>query len=441
MIQPLPSELQHALELASDTKFLRIGRGATRETASVFAAAFGARAAVVVADRKTFEVLGLDVCNELRAAGVSSTAPFVFTDASLYAENSCVEQVQQSLASHDAIPIAVGSGTINDLTKLAAHRVGRPYMVVATAASMDGYTAFGASITLNDAKQTIECPAPRAVVADLDVIANAPVEMNAWGYADLLAKITAGADWILADELGVESIHQGAWRLVQGSLRQWLSNPIGIRRGDFDAIASLTTGLLMSGFAIQAARTSRAASGAEHQFSHLWDMQHHTHNGVAPSHGAKVGVATVAVARFYEYLMARPVESMDVDVMCTRWPEIETIEDSIGRLFAPWPELIDGAKRETRAKYITRDQLREQLTVLRSRWPAIKQRLTDQLIPSRELARMLIDAGAPSEPDQIGISRDRLIKSFRLACHIRRRFTVLDLADRLGALEEFAALV
>ena len=35
-------------------------------------------------------------------------------------------------------------------------------MSVATAASMDGYTAFGAAITKEGYKQTMTCPAPRA---------------------------------------------------------------------------------------------------------------------------------------------------------------------------------------------------------------------------------------------------------------------------------------
>ena len=103
-------------------------------------------------------------------------------------------------------------------------------MVVATAASMDGYTAFGASITCQGAKQTFSCAAPRAVVADLDVICAAPVELNASGYADLLAKTTAGADWLVADALGVEAIDRTAWAIVQGGLRQAVANPAGVRR-------------------------------------------------------------------------------------------------------------------------------------------------------------------------------------------------------------------
>src|SRR4029079_10015041 len=133
----------------------------------------------------------------LRAAGRSVAAPIVFPGApALYADFENVLTLEQRLRGLDAIPVVVGSGTLNDLTKLAAHRVGRPYMCIGTAASMDGYTAFGASITHNGSNNTCGCAAPMVVVADLNGIGAAPKPMNAWGYADLLAKVTAGADWI-----------------------------------------------------------------------------------------------------------------------------------------------------------------------------------------------------------------------------------------------------
>jgi glycerol-1-phosphate dehydrogenase [NAD(P)+] len=48
---------------------------------------------------------------------------------------------------------------------------------------------------------------------------------------------------------------------------------------------------------------------------------------------------------------------------------------------------------------------------------------------------MLRAAGAPVEPEEIGISRARLRESIRQAFFLRRRFTVLDLAVRSGLLE------
>src|SRR5207237_100270 len=169
------------------------------------AAQFRSAPAIVVADENTFAAAGKDVCDSFCRAGQSAVRLFIF-GPNVYADERSAGELHAAVDASEAIPVAVGAGTVNDLTKLAAHRVGRPYMVVATAASMDGYTAYGASITAKGSKQTFDCPAPRVVLADLEVIATAPAEMNAAGYADLLAKIAAGADWIVADALGVEPI-------------------------------------------------------------------------------------------------------------------------------------------------------------------------------------------------------------------------------------------
>ena len=332
-------------------------------------------------------------------------------------------------------PIAVGSGTINDLVKLAAHRAGRPaYLCVATAASMDGYTAFGASITFQGAKQTFNCPAPRAVVADIDVIRLAPAEMTASGYADLSAKITAGADWILADALGAEPIDPRAWAIVQGGLRHSLADPAGARAGRESAIAPLVEGLMLGGFAMQWSKSSRPASGAEHQFSHLWDMEHHVHHGEAPSHGFKVGVATLAVTRFYELLLAHDFSSLELDRCVAEWPDVAVTETHVRRKFAG-TDFVDTAVTETRAKHDSTAVLRAQLTRLKAGWPAMAARLRAQLLPAAEMKRRLDLVGAPTEPEQIGLTRERLRDGFSRAYHIRRRFTVLDVAVRTGTLD------
>jgi glycerol-1-phosphate dehydrogenase [NAD(P)+] len=370
----------------------------------------------------------------LRAAGIPARESFIFGTAHLHAEHGFVEQLEAGLRSHDAIPIAVGSGTINDLTKLAAHRVIRPYLCVATAASMDGYTAFGASITHQGAKQTFHCPAPVGVIADLEIIRHAPPEMTASGYADLIAKITAGADWIVADAVGAEAIEPRAWAIVQGGLRTALANPAGARAGEETAIARLVEGLMLGGFAMQWAKSSRPASGAEHQFSHLWDMEHHVHGDHAPSHGFKVGIATLAITALYEALLRRPLERLDVAACCASWPSARDIETNVRRRFAA-DDFTETAVGETLAKHVTVTELKVQLERLTSAWPTLRERLTTQLIPFAELKRQLQQVGAPTEPEEIGITRERLRETFRRAVHIRRRFTVLDLAVRAGCLE------
>ena len=429
-----PISLADALRAARDTRCLEIGEGVVAESPRVFREQFGERPAIIVADTNTFAAAGQNVRDVLRTAHHPVLEPFVFRDPGLYAEHRFLEELESCLRQHEAVPVAVGSGTINDLTKLAAHRTGRPYLCVATAASMDGYTSFGASITHQGSKQTFHCAAPAAVIADLEVIRAAPPAMNAWGYADLLAKTTAGADWILADALGVEPIDPRAWSIVQSRLREALAEPAGVRAGQKEAIGRLIEGLLLGGFAMQASQSSRPASGAEHQFSHLWDMQHHTHHGSAPSHGLKVGIGTLAVTALYECLLTKPLQELDVDAHAATWLEEAAWVRRACERFGEG-ELRAVAIREISAKNVSPAQIRTQLDQLRSTWPQLAGRLRQQLLPSASLREMLRGAGAATEPEQIGISRARLRESFWQAFFIRRRFTVLDLAVRTGELD------
>lgn len=422
-----------ALASARETKALELGAGALALTPGLFAAQFPGRAAVVIADRTTWGVAGERVHALLNDARVTVRPPFIFDDPALYAEFAYVEQLIAFLHPLDAVPVAVGSGTINDLVKLAAARTGRPYLSVATAASMDGYTAFGASITYQGAKQTFDCPAPQAVVADTGILCAAPAEMTASGYADLQAKITAGADWILADALEVEPIERRAWDIVQGGLAEALADPAGARAGNPAAIAPLTEGLMLGGFAMQWTKSSRPASGAEHQFSHLWDMEHHVHGDVAPAHGFKVGIATLAVTSLYECLLRQPIERLDIAACLARWPDADRMDEQVRGLFAS-SDFLETALAETRAKHLAPDALGRQLELLKLRWPTVRARLERQLVPFAELKRRLRAVGAPAEPEEIGISRARLRGSFERALHIRRRFTVLDVAARTGLL-------
>lgn len=428
--------LDEALASARETRALRLGAGIIADTARVFRDHFGGARAVLVADPTTFRVAGEAVAAAFAAAGIPTLPPYLFRDPALYAEFHYVEQLEAALRTHDAIAVAVGSGTINDLVKLASHRTGRPsYLCVATAASMDGYTAFGASITYAGAKQTFNCPAPRAVVADIDVIRHAPPAMTASGYADLSAKLTAGADWILADALGAEPIDPRAWAIVQGGLRDALADPAGARAGSSAALTPLVEGLMLGGFAMQWSKSSRPASGAEHQFSHLWDMEHHTHEGAAPSHGFKVGVATYAVTRLYEQLLARDFASLDVEAQVARWASDPVNDEAAIRARFAGTDFVATAVTETRAKGVTPAALRVQLRHLQDVWPETRARLRAQLLPAIDVKCRLEAVGAPSEPEQIGISRARLRETFVRAFYIRRRFTVLDVAVRTGILD------
>jgi glycerol-1-phosphate dehydrogenase [NAD(P)+] len=272
------------------------------------------------------------------------------------------------------------------------------------------------------------------VLADLEVIAKAPRVMNAWGYGDLLAKVVAGADWMLADAAGAEAIIPVAWELVQDPLRSWIGSPDAIAASEIGALRHLVNGLLMSGLAMQATLSSRPASGAEHQFSHLWDMQHHTFNGVAPSHGFKVGIGVLASLALQEYLLAMDLKGFDIEAAVNAWPSFEEFESRIRTLFDT-EALQRRAIDETKGKYVSKDVLRAQLMSVQQNWAPLQAKVRGQLFPFAVLRDMLRRAGCPYDPSQIGISRARLRLSYQQCCFLRRRFTVLDLLQRLGVFD------
>ena len=171
------NKVESALRRTTDTKALVIGVDTLPRTAELFEELFPGRRAVVIADTNTWRVAGREVARILGEAGIAQDEPHVIDDPKLYAEWKYVEELDALFAKTDAVPVAVGSGVINDLTKLSSHRAGRRYMVVGTAASMDGYTAYGASITRDGNKQTFDCPAPLGMVLDPAISAGAPAKM------------------------------------------------------------------------------------------------------------------------------------------------------------------------------------------------------------------------------------------------------------------------
>ncbi len=430
------SPVERALADASTTRQVVVRGGALAETGRLAREMFPGRTAVVVADNTTFRIAGEAVLSSLREAGVTAEEPIVFpAEPTLRPDLRNVATVRARLGP-DSLPIAVGSGTLNDLTKRAAHEAGLPYLVVATAASMDGYTASGAALIADGVKQTFPCEAPLAVVADLDVIAAAPDGMTASGYGDLIGKVTAGADWLLADALGIEPILPDIWEMVQGPLPGMIADPARYFRGDRDEIEQLFDGLVITGLAIQAAGFTRPASGSEHQFSHLWEMRGLEHEGELVSHGKKVGLGTIVSTTIYERLLATPVDRLDIDRAVAAWPSWPEMEAIIRRTH-DHPALIEKALEECHAKHLTPDALAERLTRLRTEWPALAPKLRAQLLPVDDLRRMLEAAHCPTRPEDIGLTMAQMRESYLAAGQIRRRYTVFDIVLEAGLLGTF----
>ena len=440
--------IEKALARATDTRACEIGDGVLEKVPSLFRTWFpSVTRAVVVCDPRTRAAAGERVEALLAAAGVAVSEHILepggktFHGDYRYAEEvrEAIRSVGEAAAGESLVPVAVGSGVVNDVTKRAAGELGIPYLTVGTAASVDGYSSFGAALRSPEgAKQTYLCPAPRVIVADLDVMRTAPAWMAASGFADLMAKVPAGADWILASELGATAWHDSAWHTVQDGLKEAIGDPEGVARMETLPLTRFVEGLMLGGFAMQDMQSSRPASGAEHMFSHLLEMRDHVFKGEIVPHGIQVGVFTLFMCRVYEQILAFDYSALDVERCLGNWKPLAEQEKTGAGVFAGtrFPDL--GVKA-VRAKFIDRETTRGRLEDFKARWPQIRARLEAQLIPAVEIERRLKVVGAPTTPEEIGSSVAATLADARKTIYMRDRYMALDFLDLTGQLDSFAA--
>jgi glycerol-1-phosphate dehydrogenase [NAD(P)+] len=423
-----------AVARSPDVAEVLIAPGALNDLPALFLRRFGARPACIIADATTWQAAGETASRLLTEAGVVVRWHILPAQPRPKPTLDLARSLRGILAADDSTPIAVGSGVINDVVKHAAFDLNRPYLCVATAASMDGYTSAGAPLSDKGFKKTIQCRPARAVLADLDVICAAPAAMTGWGYGDLAGKVPAGGDWIIADALGIEPIDDVAWPMVQGPLRGWLGQPAALAAGNRAEMEGLFAGLTMVGLAMEAHGSSRPASGADHQIAHLWEMDDLMLHGERVSHGACVAVGCVTVLGLFDWLLDQNLAALDSAAIAAAAPGLARKEGMIRSAFGTG-EVADRAILETRAKHVEAPALQIRLERLKSGWPALRARLRAHLMTADQMRLALRAAGAPADAAEIGVDRDYLRRSTLNARFLRSRYTVLDLLEETGLLQ------
>ena len=431
--------IENALRNATDTKVFELGENILDRVPAIFSSLFPGRDAVLIVDCNTWRVAGEKVFALMRGAGIPTTV-FHIPDEHFHAEWKYIEMVDKVLDDTGAVAVSVGSGVINDLCKLCSYHHGQSYLSVPTAASVDGYSSFGASISYKGLKQTFECPAPVAIVADVEVIATAPAKMTAAGYADLAAKNPCGAEWMIADLFGTEPIIPEAWHMLQDVLDEMLASAEGVAKGDLKAISLLFEGLTLSGFAMQAARSSRPASCTDHLFSHYLDMTGHTYKGELQSHGFQVAIGTLTMCAFFDEFLKFDLTKLDVDKCVAAWPSLEEEHARARKIFEGFvdPEL---GVRSIDVKYADKEGVREQLTKVRDQWPELREKYRRQVYPFEKMQRLFRIVGAPADPSDIGLTRAQLLAIVPYTQLMRHRINLLDLAKRAGIYDELVGMV
>ena len=282
-----------------DIQAIRVGSGVIQELPGILRD-LGASHIFLVADNYTYEAAGRQVEQLLDQAGLAYHKRVFQTETPLVPNEYALGSVLAAMTSQDDMLLAVGSGTLNDVTKYVSARTGIPYVIAATAPSMDGYASTVAPTILDGFKTTLSAVYPAAIVADVDILKDAPMPMLTAGFGDIIGKFTSLADWRLSHQLNGEYYCPEVAGVIEAAVETCAANAQALAQREPQAIQAVTEALILSGLAMGMVGVSRPASGAEHQMAHYWEMDALRRGEEHPLHGNAVGVGTVLAASLYE---------------------------------------------------------------------------------------------------------------------------------------------
>ena len=363
----------------------------------------GKRAAVY--DENTYAAKGLK--------RPSARQEIILPPDNLHADERATAIVLDQLDADAELIIAIGGGSIHDIVRYSATDRGIPFVSCPTAAGMDGFCSTVSAMTWHGFKKTIPGIAPTIVLADLDVICQAPLNLALSGVGDIFGKYTALLDWniahILTDEYicpEIEMMTRKAVDAVYDCCRQ-------VAARDPEALGRLTYCLLLSGLAMQMMGNSRPASGSEHHISHFIEMEPETlpvRNTAL--HGEKVGVGAALVVEEYHKL----AQINDIRPFLREYRPVS--EFYLKKAFGS--RLLASVMEENRRDCLSGvrpDKLAEQ-------WPLIRKMILD--LPTRkELEGIYKEIGAKHSLEDLDIDAGLLPQLLDHSPYVRNRLTLM----------------
>ncbi len=364
---------------------------------------------VLICDTNTYNAAG-KALHDLIIMGEKDL--IILDPYKLHADEKGIKGITDKVKPGATVLIAIGAGTIHDLTRYVAKEFDLPFIAVPTAASVDGFVSTVAAMTINGFKLTSPAVSPLAVFADTTIFSKAPYYLSASGFADLLGKHTALLDWEISNLLTGEYICHKVVSIEKEAVEKAEESAKDIQSGHKKAYECLMEGLILSGLAMQMVGNSRPASGAEHHISHLWEM-HVINEELEALHGEKVGVALGIVCDQYKKIT-----------------EIENIEDYLRTYQGlPYKELQEVFKT-LYPEVITEntpDVLKEiNVGALVTQFGKIKTRV-ESLPSGNEIRQILKGVGAKTSLEEIGLDQGILEDSIAFSPFVRRRLTLMRL--------------
>ncbi len=383
---------------------------------------------LLVADEITYTVLGQTAENVLQQQGWD-VRTVVLRGKEVIADEHYIMQVFVRTDAADRVYLAVGSGTITDITRFVSHRSRSRFISLPTAPSVDGFTSPVAPLVIEGLKITAAAHPPLAVFADLPTLCAAPQRMIAAGFGDMIGKYTALADWKLGNLLWDETYSEPIAQRVRLAVERCTEHAAEIGSASPEGVRRIMEGLVESGLCMVEFGRSQPASGSEHHLSHCWEMRLLREGRPAILHGAKVGLGTVLVAQRYERI--RQLSRQEVERRLSARPlpdrtqEIERITAGYGPLApqviaeqAPFLNLTEEAFAALKERVI-------------ANWEAVRE-IAATVPPAAQIVDWLQRAGGPTDATGLGLDEEYVTWGLQYAHYLRNNFTALKLCWLLG---------
>lgn len=384
--------------------------------------------ALLVADQNTYPIAGVQVGAILREAGFAYREVILHRPQPLVPDEHGLAEIQENITPDTSVLLAVGSGTITDLTRFAGFKAGKPFISLPTAPSMDGYASPVAALTLEGFKRTLPAAPPVVIIADINIIKHAPQIMMQAGLGDLLGKYTSLVDWELGRVIEGEDYSPQIAGQVRDAVDRGVCSFINNVSSE-EKTTNLISALIMSGETMLSWGNSRPASGSEHHLAHYWEMEAALKGRGDHLHGIKVGIASMIVSGYYHRLFDLTIKKVE-EYVSKNLDESDTdYRNRVNAVFGPLANMI---LSDLNGYYCDSALRKKRQIVIQNNWYLLKKLVKEKIPKPDWVKNILKQAKAPLSPQEIGISAPELKLALENAKEVRKRYTIFRLAEDLG---------
>ena len=397
-----------------------------------YAKAYGAKKAFIIGDINTYPLAGDKITAMLEAEGIACSK-YVFKERRLEPDEKAVGSLVLHYDAKSDIIISIGSGVINDISKILAYQTNTPYVIVASAAFMDGYAAGSSSMAIDGVKVTVPAKSPDVIIGDINILNGAPIHMAKAGLGDMLAKYVSICEWRLSNLINGEYYCEEVAEFTRQSLRNCVNGAKGLLEHREDSMKMLFEGLINCGKAMDYAGCSRPGGGVEHYFSHIWDMRGLDFGTPTSSHGMQVALGTLNTIKCYQELK---------NITPNREKALAYAKNFD---FADWSEQLrsfvgKGAEAmielEAKEKKYDLDKHAARLEVILEKWDDILRIIDEELPTVEEFEAILDSIEAPKTLEAIGLDSSTLGMTCKCTKDIRDKYVLPRLLWDIGELDD-----